>query len=198
VVPAKASRDTRYEISIKLDGSSMTAYVRNDPELKGVCSRNLDLKIEDNEDNAFVKMAHPDLLELIAEQGGGVALQGELMGPGIQGNREGFTFNRFFVYNIFDIQKGDFMIPDARHNWVKKANAVGKALFGIDEMVTQVPILHYNVTLQELGITDMESLLKFAVGPSLNNNVREGLVFKAMDGSKQFKVISNLYLEQEK
>ena len=198
---ATASRDTRYEVSIKLDGSSMTAYVKRldgEPyELKGVCSRNLDLKLEGNEENSFVAIAHPDMLELIAEQGGDVALQGELMGPGIQGNREGLGYNRFFIYNIFDIKKGEFMTPSERHVWIAAANEVAKSLFGF-VMLHQVPILHESVTLAELGITNMDELLKFAEGPSLVNLVREGVVFKAVDGRHQFKVISNQFLEKEK
>jgi hypothetical protein len=199
---AEASRDTRYEVTMKMDGSSMTAYVKNAEcdeglEIKGVCSRNLDLKLEGNEDNAFVKMASPDLLELIAEQGGDVALQGELMGPGIQGNQERFTENRFFVYNIFDIKNGEFMTPDQRLAWIKSANECAKNLFGC-EMIEHVPVLHFNVTLAELGIHNMDDLLKFADGPSMVAAVREGLVFKAMDGSHQFKVISNKWLEGEK
>lgn len=198
---ATASRDTRYEVSIKLDGSSMTAYVRNiiedGTELRGVCSRNLDLKIEGNENNSFVKMAHPDILELISQMGGDVALQGELMGPGIQGNREGFAVDRFFIYNIFDIKKGEFMLPAARRAWVDEANEMARDKFG-RSLLEHVPVLHAAASLEELKITNMDDLLKFAEGPSFSNSVREGLVFKAVDGRHQFKAISNLYLEQEK
>jgi len=197
---AQASRDTRYEVSLKMDGSSMTAYVQllNEVpfEVKGVCSRNLDLKIESNETNSFIKMAHPDILELIAEQGGDIALQGELMGPGIQGNREGFEYDRFFIYNIFDIKSGEFMTPPERLEWVRNANQVAKQLFG-RELLEHVPVLHESVTLAELGITNMDELLKFAEGPSMVHMVREGLVFKAVDGTHQFKVISNKFLEKE-
>lgn len=209
VLRAQASRDTRYEVTMKMDGSSMTAYVKNlddEPyETKGVCSRNLDLKLEGNEDNAFVKMATRgggglhggSILELIAEQGGDIALQGELMGPGIQGNQERFKEDRFFVYNIFDIKKGEFLNPEERQLWIERANETAKNLFG-NLVLEHVPVLHYNVTLEELGIKSMGDLLKFAEGPSMVAPVREGLVFKAMDGSHQFKVISNAWLEGEK
>lgn len=195
---AQASRDTKYEVSLKMDGSSMTVYVRNTPdgETKGVCSRNLELKLDDV-DNTFVKTAvETNLLELIGEQGGDVALQGELMGPGIQGNRENLGYYQFFLYNIYDITQARFLNPVERKQWVEAANAVGKSLFGVETMIQHVPILHEAATLDELGIYEMADLIKFAEGPSLNNLVREGLVFKALDGSKQFKIISNEYLKE--
>lgn len=196
---AQASRDTRYEVSLKMDGSSMTVYCRGEGEdrQEGVCSRNLDLKMEGNEDNAFVQMALNGILEALGEAGADVAIQGELMGPGIQGNRENFAGNRFFIYNVFDIKDGEFLTPQERMGFVNEMRAAA-AMADIDVVIEHVPVLHNNVTLAELGIHNMEDLLNFAVGPSMSNPVREGLVFKAMDGTHQFKAISNLYLEQEK
>jgi hypothetical protein len=196
-----ASRDTRYEVSLKMDGSSMTPYRKGefgaDDYVEGVCSRNLDLKMEGNEDNSFVQMAQSGLLDILREAAADTALQGELMGPGIQGNRENFSSNRFFVYNVYDIKDGEFLKPAERQGFINEMNAIAKQE-EIDFVVEHVPVLHNNVTLAELGIHNMDDLLAFAVGPSLNNNVREGVVFKAMDGSHQFKAISNVYLEQEK
>ena len=190
----QASRDTRYEVSLKMDGSSMTVYHR-DGEV-GVCSRNLDLKIEGNEENSFVKMASTGMFDALKHYGKNIALQGELMGPGIQGNRENFSFEQYFIYNVFNIDTGEFLNPAERHQVVKELNDIGEAN-GLGYFA-HVPILHNNVTLAELGIHNMDDLLKFAIGPSMVNNVREGVVFKAMDGTHQFKAISNLYLEQEK
>jgi len=228
VHPARASRETRYDITIKLDGSSMTLYCRlpdseGDMLIKdadgnvigngvqsGVCSRNLDLKIEGNEGNSFVDMAQSGMLDQLVEYckrtGRSLALQGELMGPGIQGNREGLTENKFFLYNIFNINSGVYLAPEERYKVLAEINALADE--GIDprfKYIAHVPVLFpterfgdNGMCLAELGITDMASLLKFAEGKSLHNAVREGLVFKAYDGTHQFKVISNLYLEQEK
>lgn len=197
----QASRDTRYEVSLKLDGSSMTLYTINRESCgtvqTGVCSRNLDLKMEGNDENSFVQMANSGLLEVLKETAINAAIQGELMGPGIQGNRENFAFNRFFIYNVYDIDKGEFLNPVERHAFVKEMNQTA-AIMKIEAVIEHVPVLHMDVTLEELGIKNMDDLLKFAIGPSMHNNVREGLVFKAMDGRHQFKAISNLYLEQEK
>lgn len=201
-----ASRNTRYEVSLKMDGSSMTAYCRlpsifneGDPDV-GVCSRNLDLKMDGNDDNAFVKIAQEGMLEQLEayckKTGRSFAVQGELMGPGIQGNREALKFNTFYVYNIFDIDNSKFLTPTERWEVLARMNDLAEQ--GVGKYLQHVPILHQSVTLAELGITDMESLLKFAEGPSLVNNVREGVVFKEVNGDQQFKAISNLYLEQEK
>ena len=196
---ASASRDTRYEISLKLDGSSMTVYCKgvDEDRVEGVCSRNLDLKLEGNEDNSFVQMAQNGILDVLCKSGTDVAIQGELMGPGIQGNREDLTHNQFFIYNIFDIKTNEFMTPPERLEWVRTANVVSKNLFS-QAMLDHVFVLHESSTLAELGITNMDQLLKFAEGPSLKNQVREGLVFKAVDGKHQFKVISNQYLLNDK
>lgn len=183
-----------YEVTIKLDGSSVTGY-RFQADT-GVCSRNLELKINDeNKDNALVKMFQGSNLEAVMKQmGENLAIQGELMGPGIQGNREGFTDTKFFVFDVQFIDDQKYMTPGERGGLF--ADLMG---YGVDgQTVQHVPVLHYNVTLADLGITNIEELLKFAEGPSIKHLVREGLVFKRMDGGFSFKVISNRFLEKEK
>jgi RNA ligase (TIGR02306 family) len=95
----------RFEVTQKLDGSSMTAYYRRHPEYGadfGICSRNLDLKQDEN--NAFWKVAlRYDLPEKLEAFGLNIAIQGELIGPGIQGNPERLTDLDLFVFDIFDI-----------------------------------------------------------------------------------------------
>jgi ATP-dependent RNA circularization protein (DNA/RNA ligase family) len=116
-----------------------------------------------------------------------LAIQGELMGPGIQGNREDFKATQFFVFDIQDLNTGEYLTPTER---VVKMGVLG--------CVPHVPVLHVNVTLAELGITNVDELLKYAEGKSINHQVREGLVFKRMDGKFSFKAISNRFLEKEK
>src|ERR1019366_6915354 len=82
--------DDEYEVTTKLDGSSMTLWFWNGE--RGVCSRNIDLKL-DQEGNAFVDMAK-SFGDSFPQ---GIAIQGELIGPKIQGNREGLTDHEFFV-----------------------------------------------------------------------------------------------------
>jgi hypothetical protein len=205
LLPAQASRNDRYEVTIKLDGSSMTVfndggyYVNEDgTDHVGVCSRNLELKDnEENAQNAFVKMFNESgLKDALKKTGLAVAVQGELMGPNIQGNRENLKVHQFFVFNIQalapDVQQ--FLPPLQRLAVLEKLYDAGVSR----ELVMHAPILFSNTTLEALGIEDIQSLLDFANGPSLNNPVREGLVFKRHDGLFSFKAISNHYLLQEK
>ncbi|MCX7596579.1 MAG: hypothetical protein N2235_23085, partial [Fischerella sp.] len=71
---------------------------------------------------------------------------------------------------------------------------------GVDqELADHVPVIAHNANLFDtLGIQNVEQLLKFAEGKSINHPVREGLVFKRADGKFSFKAISNLYLLGEK
>ena len=47
-------------------------------------------------------------------------------------------------------------------------------------------------------LVTISDLLDFAEGKSLNHPIREGLVFKRMDGQFSFKAISNKFLLKEK
>lgn len=195
----KGDPNAQYEVTMKLDGSSMTVFARlNGGEVQsGVCSRNLQLKVnEANAENSFVKVAIQSgllkALEELAVEDVQLAVQGELMGPGIQGNRELLTSFQMFVFEMQDLSTGLNLTPTER-----------KAMF--DQLVARgvnikhVPVIAYSANLLDtLGISTMEQLLKFAEGPSLKHPIREGLVYKRLDGQFSFKTISNRYLEKEK
>lgn len=94
--------DKPYVITLKVDGSSGTFYVKDN--LFGVCSRNLELKRDDN--NAFWKVAVKYDLENKIKQyfvNKNIALQGEVYGPGIQDNLLGVSEISFAAFNLFDI-----------------------------------------------------------------------------------------------
>ncbi len=184
VVKAKADRHARYEITIKLDGSSCTLY-HNEGQV-GVCSRNLELKMEGNEGNALVQMMTPELREKLTTLGRNIALQGEIMGPGIQGNRENLKTATLFIFDIYDIDNGEYLGADERYDL---AHFLG---------VQHAPIIGMASKLDDLGIHDIDGLLAYAEGYSLNHPVREGLVFKRVDGKFSFKAISNAFLAKEK
>jgi hypothetical protein len=203
LLKAKADRDARYEITMKLDGSSTTFFHR-DGEV-GVCSRNLQLKIsEENAENSFVRMLFDSGLNWALPTLGNVAIQGELMGPGIQGNRENLKQFEFFVFDVQLIDEGRFMTADERMALMNQLARIGVNM-GI---VHHAPVfdgkkfvsdfITPTFTLDELGITDVAGLLKFVEGPSLNHAIREGDVFKRDDGKFSFKGINNLFLAKEK
>lgn len=188
------NKDSRYEITMKLDGTSFTAY--NKDERTGVCSRNWELDInEENAGNSLVRLyVDSGLGQALRELGENIAVQGELMGPGISKNREGFASHKLFVFDIYDINKGEQMTPtDRRHTLEKLYN------FGLSRnMVNHVPVIAYEANLYDtLGIVNMDHLLRFSDGESINHAIREGLVYKRLDGKFSFKVISNKYLLKE-
>jgi RNA ligase (TIGR02306 family) len=173
-----------WEVTEKLDGSSMTVYVM-DGEV-GVCSRNLDLKR--NPDNslwrAAIKYGLEDKLKIA---GGNLAIQGELVGNGIQGNIYNMRDQDFYVYDIYDIDAGRYYTPAERKAFV--------AVFGLNHC----PVLAYSPELYDsLGITTVEQVLKFAEGHSVMGDIvgptREGLVFKCHEKAVSFKAISNKFL----
>jgi RNA ligase (TIGR02306 family) len=200
---AKGDPNAKYEITMKLDGSSMTVFARligeNRDEVEtGVCSRNLQLKVnEANAENTFVKMAIDSHLlgvlhQLAEEHGIELAVQGELMGPNIQNNREELKEFRFYMFDIYDIRSGTYLPPEERRAMFDRLKAMGAK-------IEHVPIIAYTANLLDtLGIATMDQLLKFAEGPSIKHQVREGLVYKRVDGLFSFKTISNKYLEKEK
>ena len=135
-------------------------------------------------------------LEDMARDGeGNVAVQGELMGPGIQGNREQLKIHKLFIFDVqFLDAGGGYLTPMERNRFMRKLYDRGVN----PDLVSHVPTLHSDVTLDELGITNVKELLAFAEGPSLVHQVREGLVFKRVDGQFSFKAISQQFLLKEK
>ena len=173
-VDIESKGDVTYEVTMKLDGTSCTIF-RWEGELR-VCSRNLELKVnEENKDNTLVAMA----LKLGDKVKDGIALQGEVMGPGIQGNREGFKEHRFFVFDIFDIHEHEYLPPYARRNYCTRTE------------INHVPVLGEDWVAPE----SVDAGLALAEGPSITHKVREGLVWKCNDDpSFSFKTISNQFL----
>jgi len=172
-----------WEVTEKLDGSSMTVYFNNG--VFGVCSRNIDLVRDEN--NAFWKTAISAGFEkMLTDHGANLALQGELVGEGIQGNPYGLTGQKFYLYNIFNIDQQEYLSPWAVRPWA--------ILTG----VLHVPLLEREMSLTG---TTIDYLLDNAEGKSaLNNNVeREGVVFKRNGQNyTSFKAISNKFLMGEK
>lgn len=172
-------------ITEKLDGTSATFY--RDETGFHACSRNLDTK----EGSLYWQIAEKyGLIESLPID---FAIQGEIIGEGIQGNplkRKGQEFYAFNVY-LFGVNaaigdyefmiKGDIPFP----HFVAFCAQVG---------VPMVPLLCADATLTDrvaefLAMADGQSLLS----PGC---VREGLVFKTRMATNRlsFKAISNQYL----
>lgn len=172
-----------WEVTEKLHGSSMTVYFNQGDY--GVCSRNVDLKFDMQ--NAFWKAAVESgvltrLMQYCMKHGLNLAVQGELIGPGINGNQYGLNDYVFNVFNIFDIDAQLQVRPQEC-----------RELAGILEQV-HVPVVERGCMLD--FDTTAQSLLSVAEGKSrINGSEREGLVFKCNEKFElSFKVVSNKWL----
>lgn len=192
-------KDQKYYMTEKLDGSSSTFYVR-DGEF-GVCSRNLDLcrpepfvegvvMCDDGverpkKENTFWKVARElNIEENMVDMGRNLAIQGEIIGEGIQGNPYRIKGQTLRVYNAFDIDTQEYL-------GFEQLKVTSRAL-----CLEMVPVIDEEFTLPET----IDELLKFAEGKStLNGSAeREGYVIRSHDMKTSFKVISNNFLLKEK
>ena len=180
----EAAKSLQFEVTEKLEGSSMTVYMI-DGEF-GVCSRNMDLKRD--ESNSFWKVAIRDNIELKIRSMDmdNVAIQGELIGPGVQGNIYKLDSLEFRVFDMYNIKAGVYLSPKARQRYVE--------LLGLNH----VPVVF--LMDKDLGTGSIDELLLWAEDKSKLNpkQEREGIVFKQVDGGMTFKAISNKYLLGEK
>jgi RNA ligase (TIGR02306 family) len=170
-----SDKESEWEVTLKVDGSSMTVYWLDDG--MHVCSRNLELKL-DQEGNSFVETAKRTFPKypMYFNQ---LAIQGELMGPGIQGNREKLDKHYFYVYDVYDISEHRYLSPSERQEFCRAHSLL------------HVPIISWD------RVTDLQDMLNKADIPSINHPIAEGVVWKHVDGEKSFKVINNKFLLKE-
>ena len=183
------NRGRTFHVTEKLDGSSFTAFWRDGAF--GVCSRNL-LLDEADESHGFVKLALrldlPAKLAGVRERHGfDLAIQGEAIGPGIQGNRYARKEIELRVFTLFDIS--------------------GHRLLSRDESLALVAELGLSA-VPDLGTLELDhgvdELVEYAAGPSVLNPLvpREGVVLRPpteeidpdLGGRLSFKVINPQFL----
>ena len=184
----KKYKDKAFSASVKLDGSSMTVYY-NAGEF-GVCSRNLDIK--ESVDNTFWKVAKKtNLQEVLPKIGRNIAIQGELMGPGIQGNREKLPDHKFFVFDIWDIDNQTYLSYDDKVALIGLIKDDGAVLVEVPVSTSWCFPFQDDLTMEELLQISNET-------KSLTNPVAEGIVYRNIDDPNvSFKVISNKFLLKE-
>ena len=170
-----------FEVTEKLEGSSMTCYLIDG--VFGVCSRNLDLK--ETADNTFWQVARAEGIEEKMREipDGEWAIQGELIGPDIQGNIYKLSNPEFRVFDVYNIKSGEYLTPVFRRALIERMG------------LKHVPVLNSEYTLDQT----VDEILASAEGQSCHAKTeREGIVFKQVDGGMTFKAISNKYLLGEK
>jgi RNA ligase (TIGR02306 family) len=177
--------------TVKMDGTSFTAYLR-DGEF-GVCSRNLNL-IETAE-NAHWKMARKlKLEEALKSENRNLCVQGELCGGSIQGNRAGLKDIELHVFNLYDIDTGKYLNHGELREFCQKHG------------LTMVKTVGHN-DFSSGGTTTLERLLELSNNLNYDNGLpAEGIVWRplvetysdVLKGRSSFKVISNRYIEKYK
>lgn len=168
-----------FEITEKLEGASMSVGWVSDEEFV-VCSRNLNLL--ETESNSLWKIARKyNCRELVPK---GIVLQGEIIGESIQGNYYDLKGQEFYVFSAYNVNKGEYLLPDERVELCKKIR------------VNRVPL---QSTVFAVNNKSVDDLLSIANGRSTINHSkkREGVVFKQIDGQTHFKAVSNEYLLKE-
>jgi len=174
-------RKERYYVTEKIDGTSGTFYYKDG--VFGVCSRNLELV--ENESNTYWKIARQyELQGKMSVLGRNLAIQGEVYGEGIQGNKYKIKGQKLAVFNVFDIDKQEKM---SVYDMTKLC-----MMFSL----TPVPIVDGYYILSPT----IEELLQYAEGKSKLHpeTEREGVVIRSHDCKISFKAISNKFLLKQK
>ena len=177
----------------KIDGTSTTFTIKRGTGFKKnefyVCSRNVVFDKPDKkcfyETNVYTEMAEKyhmeevltELLKLIPAAKW-ITIQGETYGAGIQKRDYGLKDHDFMAFNFITSVSG-------RINTLEMKNILEPY------NIPCVPIICEDFILPNT----VEELLTFATGKSvIDNEMREGIVFRYKDGSKSFKAVSNEYL----
>lgn len=180
----KEIQGIRMRGTLKMDGTSMTMF-RTDRF--GVCSRNMELCESDS--NAYWKMANELNLQRFT---GDWAIQGELCGPSIQGNRIGLTKPTFYAFSLYDIEEGRFLNHDRMAEFCAVAG------------INVVPTVFDGIVDPTWGV---EEFLDFANKQVYQNGLpAEGVVWRpvyeahseALNGRLSFKTISNVFIDKYK
>lgn len=188
----KSDVDVFY-VTEKLDGTSAT-YLKmpnKDNPIEdefSVCSRNW--MLEEDDDNTYWRVAKEYDIENKVPVG--YAVQGEIVGPGIQKNPLKLSKVSFYVYSVYDIYAGRYLNFDELRQ------------FCVSNKFEMVPIVAIRFEMNSIATIDF--LLEMANSKSLLSPECdiEGLVFRPYVESRlitedkdmrySFKVISNDYL----
>ena len=154
-----------------------------------VCSRNMRLKPKTEKGEVPLpwrianELGVENKIDMANEiMGTEFAFQGELVGPGINGNRDLYTKHEWHVFKVYDIKARCYLLPDVAR---KLCSDIGLAYVPVIE--EEMPVFDWFWSADEL--------LAFTEGKTVRGHEREGLVFKSCDYPYvSFKAVSNRYL----
>lgn len=170
-----------YFIAQKLDGTSCTV-VKDDSGIH-VYSRNMEV----NDTSMYWQVARAEGLLDVVEAHPYRAIQGEIVGENIQGNRLGLTGKHFFAFNILDLNK---LIYEDFLKFIRDTEAWG---------IRTVPMLDvstsFDYTLEELEAY-AESLNYESGFPQEGIVVRPQIEMRSLSNRSRlsFKVINKKFL----
>lgn len=178
----------------KIDGCSATFGWTEDGKTWHTCSRNLSLK--EGEDQSATsdywwRVVYRYDLRTKLESSPGLFIQGEILGPGIQGNAYKMPATTFFLFSAFDSVNGEYL------SWDELEQLATRLAIPI------VPVAERRTCFPE-GTT-VKALLEDASGKSVLNPkaIREGFVYANANRVRRndrviIKCISNEYLLKKK
>jgi len=179
-----------YYISLKLDGTSSTFLINPKDEVYHVCGRNYSYKESDNHKFWILSRKYniEQGLRGFWERGHRLALQGEVVGPGIQKNPLGLSHHDLYIFNVVDMRTNTKLCLD-------------KSIIVTEQLGLKfVPIVDKG---SSFGYTK-DDLLEMAKGKykshfdsAKDSQDREGLVIRSICGEISFKAINNDFLLKE-
>jgi RNA ligase (TIGR02306 family) len=173
-------KDDSFYISEKIEGQSGTyALVK---KMFGyefiICSRTV-RKFDFDGSNWSQVAKKFDIKNKLKQVGKDIAIQCEIIGPGIQGNIYKLQELDFYIFNVYDIKKKTYYSLEEIKEFCKTYN------------FKHVPIINDNFKL--LG--SIKEMIDLTHGKSvLYNTLREGLVFRTHNQKISFKAVDPIYL----
>ena len=187
VFEVERDNGTGFSVTEKVDGQSATYFLEKVSRRKymfGVCSRNIRLMNPDNSSYWTVakELEIENVLRKIIGDSDRVVLQGEICGPGIQGNKYKLDKYELFVFNL--------IFPNKNCTTEEIAEIVNP--FGLQT----VPIIEEGRVLPET----IAELVEYSKGQSVvyKAQKREGVVMRNVPRHISFKVINPDFLLAEK
>lgn len=131
-----------------------------------------------------------------------LAVQGELVGPKLNGNRDKYEYNKWFVFDVFDIDAREYMRKEERKELIKDLNSYIRDIYRFDDDGGKSRELEEVRTLKENwkvfnDIETLDQMLGYVDMFTERGNPMEGVVFKSEDNQREyvhFKCINNKYL----
>ncbi len=177
-----------FAITLKYDGTSATFVI--DPRTGEFHAASRNQSVRDGNNPYWNVARHYRIGETLREHPN-LAIQGEIVGAGIQKNPLALAEKSLFVFNVFDMTAAQYLPHDAAREFLAKA---------------EIPAVETLETGKAFAYTQAE-LLALAEGkyPGTQNE-REGIVIRplveaystALGGRLSFKAISNRYLLAER